>query len=100
MLASREQAATELTDRCDHAFVLFLVWQHVSEVADSALHTGQIFLKLALGLSFASARKPEDDAGRIQGKKVIATRRFQKYEFAVFDEVAHLHAEQAGIKSQ
>src|SRR5690242_4140678 len=100
MLASCEQAAAELADRRDHALVLFLVRQHVSEVADAALHAGQIFLELALGLSRASAWKPERDAGWIQGEKVIATRRFQKYEIAVLDEVAYLHAEQAGVKSQ
>src|SRR5882757_4831324 len=100
MLASCEQAAAELADRCDHAFVLLLVWQHVSEVADPALHAGQIFLELALRLSRASAWKSERDASRVQGKEVIVTRRFQKYEIAIFDEVGDLHAKQAGIKSQ
>jgi len=44
MLASCEQSAAELTDRCDNAFVIFQVWQHVSEMAESALHARQIFL--------------------------------------------------------
>src|SRR5882757_8892742 len=100
MLASCEQAAAELADRCDHAFVLFLVWQHVSEVADPALHAGQIFLELALRLSRASACKPKRDASRVQGKEVIVTRRFEKYEIPVLDKVAHFHAKQTGIKFQ
>src|SRR6266404_5339313 len=65
MLASREQPAAELADRCDHAFILVAVCQHVSEVAHSALHTGQIFLKFALRLFHASPRKPESAASRI-----------------------------------
>ena len=62
VLASREQPATELTDRCYNAFVLFQVWQHVSEMAHAALYTWQIFLALSRILYCASPRKPGRDA--------------------------------------
>jgi hypothetical protein len=58
VIASGEQSAPELTDRCDDAFVLLHVWQHVSEVAQSALHARQIFLELSLRLSRVSLRNP------------------------------------------
>jgi len=57
VIASGEQSAPEFTDRCDDAFLLFYVSQHVSEVANSALHAWQIFLELSLRLSRTSLRK-------------------------------------------